>query len=403
MYNLIGTTYTSRKNSTLTVISKQNKEVGKDQKYVIECSICSEDKELFPVNFLGTASSIKNKKVPCGCSPSYRYNKEQQLTRIIRACKIQNQDFLGFNGEWKKSHTKLNMSCNVCNHHWGTVTINNLLSKGSGCPVCGDKRSKEGSLKTHQDSVKSFMQTGSFHEKDIFKRNEVKTDSRGYYSFWDFTCFNCSTDEYVQAGLCSGVWTTARACLMAGHKPCRCASNPKYTQEQREFQLKRLCSESKATFKGWVETTGYSTAHSEFNWVCSQGHERVSTVNGFTRGKRCRTCALTKNFNLIKGMEEEADICYLLEFKDSINGERFIKIGRSFARCYRERLNYFKGFYDVTELAANENSHANIVKEEANFHNYLSKYHYIPKVSFGGSVNECFTLEALDLLEVNMC
>lgn len=95
-----------------------------------------------------------------------------------------------------------------------------------------------------------------------------------------------------------------------------------------------------------------------------------------------------------------ADICYLLLFTDLTTGEVFIKVGRSFVYCYKGRLKEFRKHYNVEELAVNEGIHKDIFFMEQQFHEDLDKYHYIPKLPFGGSVLECFDVEALKLLNV---
>ena len=383
----------------LTVVGKLSPVKDRAQKYSVSCSICSLDKELFPDNFNSTKESLKKGRRCCGCSPSYRYTEEQQKLRVTRLCISKNQNFHGFIGEWKHSQTKLSMSCNVCKYEWGTVNVNSFLSKQVGCPKCGDVRSKAGSLKTTEYSIKEFRSSGKFHEDDTFTRNMVKKCTRGWYGYWDFTCHKCSFDEYVTAGLCSGVWTSSRGGLRQGNLPCRCSEHYRYDQSQRELQLKLLCNNEGIKFEGWVLPEGYVNSHSEFNWVCKQGHKRIATVNGFTGGSRCRACALEGSFNLIKGKESETDICYLLRFECLNTGEVFVKIGRAFPHRYKSRVKELSKYYKVTELATIHDTHENIVALEADYHNYLSKYHYTPKIPFGGSVLECFTIEALDLLD----
>ena len=395
--SFIGTKFGMSNGGALTVVGKV---FPVNWKYEVTCSICNLDKELFPDNFITTKATLNLGGKPCGCGKNYRYSRSQEEVRVKRVCVLKNQTFCGFVGEWEKSKTKMLMSCNVCSFEWDSCTINSLISKNSGCPKCGEGKKKFGALKTDEEATRCFRSSGSYHQNDTFTRNTVRTCSQGYHPYWDFTCHKCSVDKFVKAGVCSGVWNTNGSSLKDGRLPCRCSSHFNYTQGQRELQIGLICEEENLKFLGWQLQSGYSHARSKFRWICSLGHERVTSASTFLSGTRCSRCAdLSRSFTVIKGKEQEPDTLYLLKFECYKTKETFIKVGRSFDRRYEGRLVDFRKHYKVTELAINHDTHENAVPLEKDYHEYLSKYHYTPKIPFGGSVLECFTIEALDLLD----
>ena len=49
--------------------------------------------------------------VPCGCSSTPKWNKNQQEVRIKRECSKRGYEFLGFIGEYKTQDSKIRLRC----------------------------------------------------------------------------------------------------------------------------------------------------------------------------------------------------------------------------------------------------------------------------------------------------
>lgn len=84
--NRIGESYETPFGNILTVINYfTEKHKGR---FILSCNRCSKDKELFPGGKITTSvDSVNNKRCVCGCNPKYKFDKEQNTTRIERRCK----------------------------------------------------------------------------------------------------------------------------------------------------------------------------------------------------------------------------------------------------------------------------------------------------------------------------
>lgn len=99
-----------------------------------ECSICSEDKGLYPERFYVPSHKIMKELPNCGCSGQYRYREEQRLLQCKRLAETKKLQFEGFKGEYKNKHTKCILSCKE-HGTWDSFSIDNFL-RGRGCPEC---------------------------------------------------------------------------------------------------------------------------------------------------------------------------------------------------------------------------------------------------------------------------
>ncbi|WP_164672839.1 GIY-YIG nuclease family protein [Aeromonas hydrophila] len=101
------------------------------------CSVCSEDKELYPKLFVCRIGNLTSGHIPCGCSSRHTYNEEQNIIRVIRKVNEKNITFHG----WANQYTKINktncdLSCNICDYRWSTTRASNIINQGVGCPSC---------------------------------------------------------------------------------------------------------------------------------------------------------------------------------------------------------------------------------------------------------------------------
>lgn len=185
----------------LTVIGYSGRtNSGSHKKYLVRCSICCQDEELFGDGvFADTKYHLLSGRTPCGCSRITFWTEDQYKILCRRACDSLGNTFIGWEGEFKGcAKTKVIQECK--NHGvWNTGTINNLTSKNSnrGCPRCRIVLLNEGSIKssTKEDSshIKDFMDTGKFPKGTTFTRMWDLPDTYGRITNWKVGCPVCNT------------------------------------------------------------------------------------------------------------------------------------------------------------------------------------------------------------------
>lgn len=194
---------------------------------------------------------------------------------------------LGWVGEWKGSYTRLKCDCNQ-HGPWQTTTIRNFKT-GASCPMCWQNRRYKNNLMSDDKHVAEIEATGKFKEGTVFKRNTERKNTCGARVYWNYICPICSNDEYVKAGLCSGVFTALLSSLKRGVLSCRCSSIPQYTKRQWEYRLTKMCKERGYLFSGWVGTEfGY---RGKFSYDCPIHGEQKMLVKQILSGQGCAACA----------------------------------------------------------------------------------------------------------------
>lgn len=156
------------------------------------------------------------------------------------------------------------------------------------------------------------------------------SEKKGSAKKYVYSCSVCSQDkELFPLGSISGV----KSHIMEGKLCCGCSVNPRWTQEQREIQIKRELSKCSGSWVGWSD--GYTGAKGKFKWVCDKGHSCETGVNHFLNGgKRCKTCAILNNPQLYGYYPERVDeLDYLYIFK--IKNTNYFKVGRTFDKDRR--------------------------------------------------------------------
>lgn len=368
---------------------------GRNVVFILTCSVCSKDTELWPYGSITSyKSGLKRGDCPCGCGKHPYWTRDQWVIRIKRECAIHNYKFNGF-VEFKGVFSKLCLENLLTGHKWDTTKANDFFN-GHGDPIEGAKLTTLSVTKPDASHIGEFYKAG-FSAENMFKRNLELEDNNGTHSFFDYLCPVCSFDEYVEAGLCSGIFSTRQSDLKKGHSSCRCTSKYRWTRPLREYQIRKLCLEGESTFLCWKYSENSFNIDSVFYWRCKKGHLCETTVNNFVNsGRRCKTCSdLAADWGYYPDRVNEADNLYLLLFKSKY--ETFIKVGRSFDVA--NRIKDFLKYYDVEVLTTYQSNHQTIYDTEQDIHSYLSQYHYTPSINFGGSVKECFKIEALDKAE----
>lgn len=210
----------------LKVIGWSGRQWG-NKLYVLKCSICSEDAELFGEGvFRSKKADLIKGAIPCGCAKIPKWSKEQFAVLCSRKAHELGYEFIGFNGEWEGKTTKITMSCDK-HGEWSSGIINTLINKGAGCPGCGN---------TKPDSVmiQSFFASGCFHPDTKFWRSE-RLNSQGYPKYWHMSCPECgSGGESTSGNLQKG----KRPCLCSPHRQQQCYINWIYNDNNQAIAIK---------------------------------------------------------------------------------------------------------------------------------------------------------------------
>lgn len=312
------------KDNQLTVIGWKGREISGNKILFLRCSECSKDQEMFGDGIFTTvASRLRKGSIPCNCSPHYtNIDAHQYNVRITRECKIRNLGFHGFIGDFLGVKTRIKLECPK-HGIWETSNIDKFTA-GRGCPKCRSDNSAKRSKKPDDILIGNFFSTGKFKEGTKFWRSE-RLNTQGVKAYWFSTCPTCSNDEYVKAGLCSGVFETPLGDLSRGVVPCRCSPSYYWTQEQYEYRIKKKMQESNTTdeFVGFID--GFKNAKSKFTRFCkTHGNFETSVHSYLTSNSECPQCA-----------NQSQQECYINFIKD---GDSVVALKVGIAKDSEERI-----------------------------------------------------------------
>ena len=395
----VGTQFPTPKGGVITVVGVYSK--GKHPKFICECSLCSRDRELFPYGSItGIKSNLQKQRVPCGCSKHPYYTESQHKVLVIRECKVKGYIFYDWYGEYKGTETYISLYDPINNLVYNKTNIYRFLKGSDGINRVRlvssiNKKSDEYHIKCFYGSGKFLKGTEFFRIKDI--------NSKGYMDYWGYRCPVCSNDEYVLNGLCSGVFKGTTYNLKNGCVSCRCGVNYKWTQEQREYQISKICEEEGLTFIGW-ENNKYNKAKDCILWVCSYGHKCRTSTDSFIRGARCKTCNTERQkeqgtfYGYYPDRVDEKDCLYILNFNN-----KFIKIGRSFNVDERiKELRRVSKTRRISKLKIFTSNHQRVYDTEQWLHSELRERGFEYNKKDGQWSIELFDMDSLPVLDYLM-
>lgn len=327
----IGTQFPTPKGGVLTVTGVLGK-CGTTAIFSLDCSICSLDTELWPKSSIKSVKgSLVNGRIPCGCSGKPSWTEEQAKIRVERECSKRGYILHGWSGEYKGRFTYLDLENQKTGNRWQSTTINGFMN-GCGDPEEGKEKTRQSNIIDDETHTQEFVKTGKFLEGTKFWRSERK-DSRGAQNYWNYHCPKCSGDEFVECGLCSGVFESYVSNLKLGQLSCRCSKGYRFTQEQREYQIKKVFDSEGGEFIGWKDKVGYKNPKSKFKWNCKESHSCETMVTDFlNKNTRCPICDTTRRkedgrtYGFYPYRKDEQDNLYLIHFKP----QGCIKVGRAF-------------------------------------------------------------------------
>lgn len=371
--------------------------VGKDVRerntLILNCPVCSLDKELWPEGSIQSAiSSLNRGRLPCGCSTQVGWSETQNRIRVERSCREKGLVFLGWDGEYKRGKTRLRLMNPDLNYCWNKTVLNYLvntvhkccpLSKDIGNSVCIDKR------------VSNFMNTGSFKKGTVFIKDDGKVHKDGRKCYWKVQCPSCKEDEFCKEGLCDGWFYSTTSALNFGQVPCRCSSRHHYTDVQWGHRVGKVITEK----GGFVETQEFKDSRCLVEWRCKRGHYNKDRAGIITNRCVCGTCGkMSEKFGYYPHKRDDLDNLYILRMFDDF-GNDFIKIGRTFD--FKQRSYEYKKLFtvEILDMVSTETHHT-VFHKELHLKGILKDKLVIFDFGFGGSSEECFTKEILSHPEI---
>lgn len=315
----IGTEFATPKGGVLKVVGV---DVGNTHtiKFILECSICSEDSELFPDKFLCSKSKLKNGKVPCGCSPKPQWEgwQDEILTQRIL-------DTLPYplkvirSVETKNKPRKFILRCDTCSQDeelWPEGSIQSVKSSlllGKTSCGCG------GAVKWTEDQYKILIRRRCEKYGYIFK---------GWIG--NYKGRNTKLDLHNPSTNNSWKSNTIKEFLKGRIDPL-VSKRKRWTQEEREYQIHKRLQEEGGKFLKWSSI--YKNSGSKFKWLCNNGHLCETGVSKFCNsGQRCMVCRMERQkerknyYGYFPERVTEVDNLYVIRFKK----DKIIKVGRAF-------------------------------------------------------------------------
>lgn len=202
-------------NGSLIVIGWNGKYYN-EKRYIVSCSVCKEDPELFGEGLFSTSKVNFTKHPPCGCAVKTKWSEEQYKVRARRAAEEKGVVFKGWSSEYRNSNfTKVLLECPTHGDYTGSLLCYLLDKKqATGCPDC--KSDGMGNLKRKDDSVmiKMFMDSGCYAEGTIFTRSE-RVDKYGHKKYWYMDCPDCGESG---EGHLVGLYKGTRSCACSGNR-----------------------------------------------------------------------------------------------------------------------------------------------------------------------------------------
>lgn len=278
MDDFIGAEFVTPKGSTLTVVGHNGLKSGK-KKYILECSVCSRDEELWPHGSIQIRKGdIIRGKFNCGCATNTYYTEEQQVIRCKRVCSEMDYKYIGLDSEYT---TAKDTYVNVVNNKTGNPVKCRAANLSRG--VIGDKKNANKLIKERFKS-KRVERTEVLNHK--FK-GVASIRLIGDTSDVVFSCLVCKQDVYTKNGLCNGELITELRQVERGYIPCRCNGRGFLTFDQKNLKVKLICDNEGISLDKFWDDNG----EVYMSYICQKGNLKITNYHNFITGKRCSCCA----------------------------------------------------------------------------------------------------------------
>lgn len=259
----------------LKVVGKVTENYKSDM--LVTCCKCK-DKELYATGvFRVSKGNLKGGSLPCGCAKAPKWEDWQWVVIVKRKLKGTSVNFIKLSSDFKGCYTKAVTYCELHDEINTTTSLIDLAKGCSGCKSCRYSKSGSKNSKSFKHFLKTGVESGALMEGAcILSSTTLRKRKRLFY-----TCPVCSKDEYVENGLCDGVFNTTITNLLKGVKSCRCSIKPNWTAKQKEYQIKKKisCNSLPYTFIGFEGE--YKGAKSKIRYVCDFHGEHLVPCNTF--------------------------------------------------------------------------------------------------------------------------
>lgn len=282
----VGEEFITDLGTVMKVIMKTDKKKDNKCIYILECSICSLDEELWPLGSItdNNLKSLNTRKV-CGCGDRVLWTEAQYKILLTREAQRTGFIFLGFATKFEGYATKVSFRGKNHEEIIETTSIG-LFLKGVRGKYFGVIKAGNSHKKDYCSYIDRFYATGKFIKGTIFGSSIDGTANRD----WSYRCPLCSSDEFVVGGLCSGVFKGRTSDLLLGRRVCRCGKSW-LTQEQQKFKINNTLKPFRGCFNRWVGGV-YVNVNSVFTWKCQHNHENKKSVkNFFKKVQGCKVCS----------------------------------------------------------------------------------------------------------------
>ncbi len=195
-------------------------------KYILTCSLCSEDRELFPFGSIKSLSyNIKAGKYPCLCAGKCFWNQDQYKVLLNRKSESNGYTIRLPEGNLN-SKTLIQYTCP--SHGNSKTTISSFIL-GRRCQKCITKQNSTKRKKLPEKYIDEILSTNFFPTGTKIEHKEGKR--------YLFFCPVCCIDTYSQNGIGGGWFESTAHSLLSGNKPCRCSKQKRLTEQQISYRV----------------------------------------------------------------------------------------------------------------------------------------------------------------------
>lgn len=312
--------------------------------YTAICTKCSlEDPELYGKPFLVRLQTLRKGEMNCGCTKFARPNQDQYEVMIKRECLKRHYSYEGFSGEWLNGATRIILICLEHGNKWESELKNFLNGQGT-CKRCVERDAGKNIRHPDNEVTKRLQESKNYNKDYTFWRNVGDNPDNWYYE-----CPVCSFDEYVENGVCTGIFQGLGYNILNGVKSCRCADAFRWTEKQFIHRITKLDEFVSGMYKflGW--NGEYKGSHSIARVHCLKHGEFKMTVSNLLNGHRCNGCAKS-------GFTSSKDAyLYVLKITDENKIRGFCGFGITnnlTSRLYQHRSVLRKSGYYIQEIAS---------------------------------------------------
>lgn len=292
----IGTKLTNHK-GVYTILGDNGLKSG-NKKYLIHCSICSEDAELFP-EIWSRKGDLMAGKLSCLCSGRFSFSKEQYEILCKRRATETNSEFIGFKSDEKVTGNSYVIFRDAAGVIVDNITVRYFLNKYT-----------EGKyLFRYDDEYYTNKLQHLFHEGTKIKRTENNTTFKVF-------CPVCAESPLCKAGITSPWFKSTYQNMVKGNRPCFCSGHYFYSEEEYKFLIKYKLI-GVGTFNKILKP--FNGNKTKFEWQCDCGYIHTQFIRDFFSGRRCPSCT-SYGFN-----PDKPATLYVVRWAG--NNTSFIKVG----------------------------------------------------------------------------